>query len=172
MENRDSFTTRTGQMKTHRLIQFLCTAALLAASALSVSARERGIDSLFSAHSGEKGYTSVTYGSRMLKMMQDGASAQLRRLLENIDVIRIISTEEFPAELEKQAQETAADDCYELVSEVGSGDVSTAFFFKEECGDKSSFMMITSDSRSTAVLDIYGIFDIKDISSLSALTAE
>ena len=60
MENRDSFTTRTGQMKTHRLIQFLCTAALLAASALSVSARERGIDSLFSAHSGEKGYTSVT----------------------------------------------------------------------------------------------------------------
>ena len=128
-------------MKTHRLIQFLCTAALLAASALSVSARERGIDSLFSAHSGEKGYTSVTYGSRMLKMMQDGASAQLRRLLENIDVIRIIST-------------------------------STAFFFKEECGDKSSFMMITSDSRSTAVLDIYGVFDIKDISSLSALTAE
>ena len=108
----------------------------------------------------------------MLKMMQDGASAQLRRLLENIDVIRIISTEEFPAELEKQAQETAADDCYELVSEVGSGEVSTAFFFKEECGDKSSFMMITSDSRSTAVLDIYGVFDIKDISSLSALTAE
>ena len=77
----------------------------------------------------KKGYTSVTYGSRMLKMMQDGASAQLRRLLENIDVIRIISTEEFPAELEKQAQETAADDCYELVSEVGSGEVSTAFFF-------------------------------------------
>ena len=78
----------------------------------------------------------------------------------------------YAAELERQAQETAADDCYELVSEVGSGDVSTAFFFKEECGDKSSFMMITSDSRSTAVLDIYGIFDIKDISSLTALTAE
>ena len=46
-------------MKTHRLIQFLCTAALLAASALSVSARERGIDSLFSAHSGTPGKRDI-----------------------------------------------------------------------------------------------------------------
>ena len=143
---------------------------LFSAQFLSAASQERGIDSLFREHAGKKGYASVVYGSRILKMMGEGASVQVKELLDNIDVIRIISTEVFSGDLRDEAVGIAGSGCYELISEVTDDAVSTSFFFKEEPDGKSSFLMVTFSGTVSAVLDVYGKFDVRDISKLSAIT--
>ena len=152
-----------------KLLKIICV-FLFSAFFLSAAAQERGIDSLFREYAGKKGYTSVVYGSRMLKMMGDGASVQVKELLYNIDVIRIISTETFGRDLRDEALGIADDSSYELVSEVKDDEVSTSFFFREEPCGKSSFLMVTFSGTASAVLDVYGKFDVRDISKLSAIT--
>ena len=147
----------------------VCTIFLFAAVMVScglAAAQDRGIDSLYERFSGKSGYTSVTYGSRMLRMMKEGGSEQLQGLLDNLDVIRAISTSKFCRELETSARDVAEKDSYELVSEVRDGGCYSAFYFKDEPSGKSSFIMIVADSKSATVLDIYGRFEINEISRL------
>ena len=134
------------------------------------AAQERAVDTLFSRYTRAEGFTSVTYGNKMLEMMKDGASCELQELLDGIDVIRIISTgEQSGKELSSEAREMAVSAGYGLVSEVSGNEHSAAFFFKDESCGMSSFLMVSETPDGTAVLDIYGIFDIKDISKLSGI---
>lgn len=139
--------------------------AVMASCGLA-AAQDHGIDSLYERFSGESGYTSVTYGSRMLKMMKEGGSEQLQGLLDNLDVIRVISTSKFCRELETSARRVVEKDCYELISEVRDGGCYSAFYFKDEPSGKSSFIMIVADRKSATVLDIYGKFEVNEISRL------
>ena len=150
----------------------ICSIFLLAAvlmSCMSAAAQGRGMDRLYGEFSGKEGYTSVTYGSRMLRMMKEGGSKQLQDLLDNIEVIRVISTVGFCDELETSAKCAVVKDSYELISEVREGDRCNAFYFKDEPSGNSSFLMIAADGRSVTVLDIYGRFEVNEISMLAVV---
>ena len=153
-------------MKMKKTICSIFFSAAVLMSCMSAAAQGRGMDRLYSEFSGKEGYTSVTYGSRMLRMMKEGGSEQLQGLLDNLDVIRVISTSKFCRELETSARDVAEKDSYELVSEVRDGGCYSAFYFKDEPSGKSSFIMIVADSKSATVLDIYGRFEINEISRL------
>lgn len=130
--------------------------------------QDRPVDTLFGAHAGESGYTSVTYGSKMLGMMKKDADKKLAELLDGIKIIRMISgSPEHP--LRDEARAIAKKAGYELISAIDENGSSTAFYFKEESGYRSSFLMITSGDKGDTVLDIYGKFDIRDISRLSVM---
>lgn len=145
---------------------------LLLFPAVLLQARERPADRIFDRFSGEKGYTTVHYGKKMLAMMKDGASAELNSLLEKIELIRIISTETGGQELTDAARSAAETGGYALISSVRKQDSETAFLLREETDGRSSFLMISHADGKYFVLDIYGFFNVRDISRLSTLAPQ
>lgn len=133
-------------------------------------AQERDVDSIFDRHAGQSGYTSVTYGRKMLEMMKRNSSAEASEVISGLEVIRILTCKgEKSGALLEEAGNTARTYGYELISQVGEDTVSTAFFFKDESKGKSSFLMVSGSPEETTVLDIYGEFDIRDISRISSI---
>ena len=59
-------------------------------SPLAMSAQNY-MDRFFDSHSGRQGYQTIIYGKRMLEMMKDGASSDVKSLLDRIRIIRIVS---------------------------------------------------------------------------------
>lgn len=152
-----------------RAVSLAVILLVMALSGLPAIGQDRQIDSLFSVHVKEKGYTSVIYGRKMLEIMKDNSSCELRQLLDDINVIRIISSPTFVEQLREEAVEVAEHSCYELISMTRDDVRSAAFYFKQEPDGSSSFLMVSTDLEGTAVLDINGIFDVKDISRLSEI---
>lgn len=150
-----------------RIIPTMITLLLLLTQA--ATAQERPADSIFGRFSGEKGYTSVNYGKKMLAMMKDGASDELSALLDKIELIRIISSESNGATLSQQAYATAENGGYELISSVTKEDTDTSFLLRDEPDGRLSLLMISLAAGKCVVLDIYGIFDVRDISRLSTI---
>ena len=64
---------------------------ILALIPISLSAQSP-MNDFFEDHSGAQGYQTIIYGKRMLDMMKDGASPDVKSLLNRISSIRIIST--------------------------------------------------------------------------------
>lgn len=154
-------------------IILLVISVFLAGAPQEAAAQERAVDSLFTRYTRAEGYTSVIYGKKMLEMMKDGASTGLQALLDGIEVIRIISCRDAQhSTLASEAAEAAENGHYELVSQVNRDGSSSAFYFKDDPCGKSSFLMVSVSDGKEAVLDIYGVFDIKDISRLSAIPAD
>lgn len=141
-------------------------------SSLAIYSKERDTDTLFSRYSGKEGYSSVTYGKKMLEIMKKNASPDVARILEGIVEIRIISgSGTGQPSLYDEACGITANGGYGLISEIAESGTSTSFFIREEDGDMSSFLMISRSDGKETVLDIYGVFDIQDISKLAAIPA-
>ena len=60
---------------------------------MAVSAQS-DMDDFFAGYSGQQGFQTIIYGKRMLDMMKEDASSDVRALLNRISTIRIISHEE------------------------------------------------------------------------------
>lgn len=141
-------------------------------SPLSMHCQDRDTDSLFSRYSGKEGYSSVTYGKKMLEIMRKNASPDVARVLEGIAQIRIISgSGDGQSSLYDEACGITRNGGYGLISEIAESGTTTSFFIREEDGDMSSFLMISRSAGKDTVLDIYGVFDIQDISKLAAIPA-
>lgn len=131
----------------------------------------RCIDSLFIRHSGEVGFSSVSYGDKMLSIMKASVADEgTRRLLGQLKLIRILVCREqggteklFLSELDSISAR------YGSISEVADDGKVTKFLLKSEDGGLSSFLMISESADAVTALDIYGNFDVKDISRLSRL---
>lgn len=105
----------------------------------------------------------------MISMMQENASPDVRRLLDKISMIRIISHSGPEDKLCKDAMEAVSED-YELISRIDEEDSSSLFYIDEDNDDEMSFVMIVSGTeKNCIVLEIKGEFDIKDISRLSEI---
>lgn len=141
------------------------------ALSLPALAQEKDIGTLFRKYSGIKGYSTVTYGRKMLDIIKDGASPSLTRLLDNIDTITILSSQHAgPA---AEAKDIAKWSGYELITDRQNEDGSSnSFYLKDGKDGNSSFLMISSGDKESIILNIYGRFSIKDISSLTAISAQ
>lgn len=137
---------------------------------LAVFAQSSDLDDVFEDYAGEKGYQTIIYGRKMLSILQENASNDVRKLLGGIEMIRIISYNGSSGNLCSDVLDEIEDD-YELISRMDMSGVSSRFYLYDT-GNKSdsmSFVMINSSPENCVILEIIGKFDVKDISKLSVI---
>ena len=130
------------------------------------------MNDFFEDHSGVQGYQTIIYGKRMLDMMKDGASPDVKSLLNRISSIRIISTKKPEDRIVGLSREDVMDSMeYETISKINENGNRSEFYISEEWVDNTgvSFVMIVSGPQGSAVMEIIGDFDVKDISKLSVI---
>lgn len=130
------------------------------------------MNDFFEDHSGAQGYQTIIYGKRMLDMMKDGASPDVKSLLNRISSIRIISTKKQEDRIVGLSREDVMDSMeYETISQINENGNRSEFYISEEWVDNTgvSFVMIVSGPQGSAVMEIIGDFDVKDISKLSVI---
>lgn len=130
------------------------------------------MNDFFEDHSGAQGYQTIIYGKRMLDMMKDGASPDVKSLLNRISSIRIISTKKPEDRIVGLSREDVMDSMeYETISKINENGNRSEFYISEEWVDNTgvSFVMIVSGPQGSAVMEIIGDFDVKDISKLSVI---
>jgi hypothetical protein len=130
------------------------------------------MNDFFEDHSGAQGYQTIIYGKRMLDMMKDGASPDVKSLLNRISSIRIISTKKPEDRIVGLSREDVMDSMeYETISQINENGNRSEFYISEEWIDNTgvSFVMIVSGPQGSAVMEIIGDFDVKDISKLSVI---
>lgn len=128
------------------------------------------LDKVYEGYAGKEGYESYIYGKRMISMMQENASSDVKKLLGGIDMIRIISAVEDSGSLQSEVLRAIEGD-YELISRMDEGGSSSRFYLydTDDKHSKMSFVMVNSTSDSCVILEIIGRFDVKDISKLSVI---
>jgi len=130
------------------------------------------LDTFFDKRGGEKGYQTVIYGRRMLDIMKEDASPDIKSLLKRISTIRIISCEKVSDNIIYIARRNVKDSRkYETISLINENGSLSEFYISENIGKAKnvSFVMIASSSQGSAVMEIIGEFDVKDISRLSVI---
>ena len=149
--------------------RLLIILSLLTVTATAFS-QTSNLDKVYEEYAGKKGYQSFIYGKRMISMMQENASSDVRKLLGGIDMIRIISFSGEDSELSSDVQNAIGGD-YELISRMDEDGVRSMFYLYDtgNKNDRMSFVMINITSSDCVILEILGKFDVKDISKLSAI---
>lgn len=108
----------------------------------------------------------------MLDMMKEDASPDVKSLLNRISSIRIISTKKPEDRIVGLSREDVMDSMeYETISQINENGNRSEFYISEEWVDNTgvSFVMIVSGQQGSAVMEIIGDFDVKDISKLSVI---
>ena len=126
------------------------------------------MNDFFEDHSGAQGYQTIIYGKRMLDMMKEDASADVKALLNRISSIRIISAKETEDRIVRLAREDVMDSMeYETISQINENGSRSEFYIFDT--PEVSFVMIVSGPQGSAVMEIIGDFNVKDISKLSVI---
>ena len=114
---------------------------------------------------------SIELGRKMTEMMRRDADPELARLLDGIRSIRILAAQKpYPFLFRAQAYKVARDKAFELISRTDSKGPSVSFYFIEGSGERLSELLMLSDGdEEFIVLDICGVFDVRDISRLTQL---
>lgn len=154
------------QLKMKRLLFILISIVI----PLGLSAQS-SLDGIYDDYAGKKGYQSIVYGKKMITMMKENASSDVRRLLNGISLIRIISHEGSDTALYDDVKAMVRKEKYDLISRMDEEGSSSLFYLYEtdDDDDDMSFVMIVSGKDSIVVLEIIGRFDVKDISKLSVI---
>ena len=108
----------------------------------------------------------------MLDMMKENASADVKSLLNRITNIRIISHEQPQDRIIDLARRDMKNSRkYETISLITDNGSLSEFYISENIGRSKnvSFLMIVSGPQGSAVMEIIGNFDVKDISKLSVM---
>jgi hypothetical protein len=129
---------------------------------------QTSLDDIYDDYAGKKGYQSVIYGKKMITMMKENASSDVRRLLNGISMIRIISHSGSETALYDDVNDIVRKE-YDLISRIDEEGNSSLFYLYEDNDEDMSFVMISSGEESKVVLEIIGQFDVKDISKLSII---
>lgn len=130
------------------------------------------MDGFFDSQSGKQGYQTIIYGKRMLDMMKSGTSSDVKSLLDRIRIIRIISCAKPDDQIVTFARKDVRNSGrYEIISQINENGNLSEFYISDEGSknDDISFVMIASSSQGSAVMEIIGKFDVKDISRLSVI---
>ena len=131
----------------------------------------------FDRYSDASGFTSVQFERKMMRMMSRQAAEQgdkkLAELLDGIQYIRIVARDsgdgaQFLADAEQLASDPDAR--FELVMSGTEEGQTTKFYLREaEFYPYSELLMLTYGPRETVAVNIYGNFDLKQVSRLSTI---
>lgn len=121
-------------------------------------------------YAGQDGYRTIELGHKMMQMMGRDADPQLAQLLDGIRRIRIIATKRPAPFFWARAHKIASEGDYSLISHTDEADRSTSFYFIDGGSEGlSELLMLAGDKKELVVLNIYGRFDVRDISRLTRL---
>ena len=130
----------------------------------------------FDRYSDASGFTSVQLERKMMRMMSRQAAEQgdkkLAELLDGIQYIRIVALSGDGAQFLADAEQLAADPDarFELVMSGTEQGQTTKFYLREaEFNLNSELLMLTYGPRETVAVNIYGNFDLKQVSRLSSI---
>ena len=131
----------------------------------------------FDRYSKTEGYASVQLERKMMRMMSRQAAekgdAKLAELLDGIHYIRIVTVDGGDcATFLKDAEALASDPVFkfQLVMSESSGGQTTRFYLREaEFYSYSELLMLTYGPKETVAVNIYGLFDLKQVSRLSRI---
>lgn len=129
----------------------------------------------FNRYAQADGFTSVQLERKMMRMMSRQAAEKgdekLAELLDGIQYIRIVAlnggdAEQFVRDAEALVSEPGSG--FQLVMSEGEAKQTTQFYLRNEylC---SELLMLTSGSRETVVVNIYGEFDLQQVARLSTI---
>lgn len=141
---------------------------------VAVRAQHESSD-FFERYAAVEGVTTVRMERKMMRMMSRQAAekgdAGLAELLDGIRYIRIVALREGdPARFVADAKALAAGPRFQLVASNAEEGQTTEFYLRETpFSDASEFLMITYGGKEHVVVDIYGEFDLKDVSRLSTI---
>lgn len=131
----------------------------------------------FDRYSRSTGFSSVQLERRMMRMMSRQASergdAQLARLLDGIESIRIVALDggdgdRFVADAEALVNHAGYH--FQLVmSESRDGQVTRFYLRNAVPPGYSELLMLTVGPRETVAVNIFGQFDLKQVSRLSTI---
>lgn len=144
--------------------------ALLCCLPLAAAAQTLTPETLYDRYAGREGYRTLLLGRRMMQITaRETSDKGLRRLLEGIDEIRIVTASAPDPEFEKSARTLAEG--LEPLSQLDEEGQSTAFFLRgpRKADGKSEFLMFSFGRRERVVLSIRGRFDVRQIARLANL---
>ena len=137
------------------------------------AAQSNSVDDFFSRYAAAEGFTSVQLEQKMMQLMSRQAAERgdkgLAVLLKDIQYIRIIALKEgdggrFVRDAEAAV---AADRKFQPGSENGQ---TTKFYIRETAlSVKSELVMITYGAKETVVVNIFGVFDLRQVARLSTI---
>ena len=141
-----------------------------------VSAQSSFMNDFFKRYETAEGFSSVSLGAKMMQTMSRQAAEHgdkgLAVLLKDIQYIRIIALKEgdggrFVRDAEAAV---AADRKFQPVTSGSENGQTTKFYIRETAlSVKSELVMITYGAKETVVVNIFGVFDLRQVARLSSI---
>ena len=131
----------------------------------------------FDRYSKTEGFSSVQLEHKMMRMMSRRAAEKgdekLAELLDGIHYIRIVALDGGDREaFLKDAEALASDPAFKfqlVMSDTESGQTTRFYLREAEFYSYSELLMLTYGPKETVVMNIYGLFDLKQVSRLSRI---
>ena len=141
-----------------------------------VSAQSSFMNDFFKRYETAEGFSSVSLGAKMMQTMSRQAAEHgdkgLAVLLEDIQYIRIIALKESDGGRFVRDAEAAvaADRKFQPVTSGSENGQTTKFYIRETAlSVKSELVMITYGAKETVVVNIFGVFDLRQVARLSTI---
>lgn len=134
---------------------------------MPLMAQQNSIDKLFAQYSGQQGFKTVILGPKLIaqSVESNGNSSDMAKKIKKI---RILTSEDATPTLIESAQKIA-DSTYDFISTTYENDEITSFYVKEVESDEKSFLMIAHRAGKEIIMEVYGDFNVTEISQLSKL---
>ena len=137
------------------------------------AAQSNSVDDFFSRYAAAEGFTSVQLEQKMMQLMSRQAAERgdkgLAVLLKDIQYIRIIALKEGDGGRFVRDAE-AADRKFQPVTSGSENGQTTKFYIRETAlSVKSELVMITYGAKETVVVNIFGVFDLRQVARLSTI---
>lgn len=133
------------------------------------------MEAFFRHYSSVEGFTSVQLEPKMMQLMSSQATQRgdrnLAALLSDIEFIRVIALKEGDSsEFVAEVREVLASGRFPLATSSSEGGQTTKFYLRTTpFSMKSELVMLTYGAKETVVVDIYGEFDLKQVTRLSSI---
>ena len=127
------------------------------------AAQSNSVNDFFSRYAAAEGFTSVQLEQKMMQLMSHQAAERgdkgLAVLLKDIQYIRIIALKEGDGGRKFQPVTSGSEDGQ-----------TTKFYIRETAlSVKSELVMITYGAKETVVVNIFGVFDLRQVARLSSI---
>ena len=139
------------------------------------AAQSNSVDDFFSRYAAAEGFTSVQLEQKMMQLMSRQAAERgdkgLAVLLKDIQYIRIIALKEGDGgRFVRDAEADVADRKFQPVTSGSENGQTTKFYIRETAlSVKSELVMITYGAKETVVVNIFGVFDLRQVARLSTI---
>lgn len=129
---------------------------------------------LHEKYASREGFTSVIFGKKMMRMMADRMQREdeeLAELLEGIQIIRVLSTQQPNPEFERDAMtwQNTMRGIEQISHTIVDGQTTYTFLKDGDRWNESIFALFAFGEQEQVVVYIKGYFSVKDISRLSSI---